>query len=87
MFKHIGALVAAGVGMAWSAGHHMGRTRYPTGWKHVGQAGYRPHQGQQEIARRLRQAERDEANQRTRFEVAHPDSSEGRLSRRWRLLP
>lgn len=37
------------------APHHMGRTRYPTGWRNVGSSRYMPHQGAREKARRVRQ--------------------------------
>lgn len=46
--------------------HHMGRTRYPKGWKRQTGYGFRPHNGEREIARRLRQAARNEERQRAR---------------------
>lgn len=45
--------------------HHKGSTRYPTGHK-PNRSHYRPHQGEREIARRLRQKARDKQNQEAR---------------------
>lgn len=56
--------------------HHMGRTRYIGGYKPP-RSKYRPHQGKAEIARRLRQAERDRVNQ-----IARGKSREVLTSRR-----
>lgn len=50
--------------------HHKGSTRYPTGHK-PNRSHYRPHQGEREIARRLRQKARDEQRQRERAEQMH----------------
>jgi hypothetical protein len=47
--------------------HHMGRTRYAAGWKGVGKSRYAPHQGEREIARRLRQAQRVEERRAERL--------------------
>ncbi|QZP06818.1 hypothetical protein [Caenibius sp. WL] len=63
------AAAAASVGMGIRTPHHMGRTRYAPGWKHVGDGRYMPHQGKREIARRLRQAEAIERKRAERIEA------------------
>lgn len=59
------AALVAGPALAVSETRHLGSTRYPTGPK-PNRSHYRPHQGEQEIARRLRHKARDEQRQRER---------------------
>ncbi len=81
------------------APHHMGRTRYPAGHKPGGYR-FRPHNGNREVARRLRQRERDIRNQEARaitrlgthafvatYRDAHGfDADTIRVSRRGRIM-
>lgn len=48
---------------ALATDHPKGRTRYPTGHARNGRGYNTPHQGEREIARRLRQRARDEQRQ------------------------
>ena len=63
----MGSILASALGLAAVAPlrepHHQGRTRYREGLKGVGKGRYLPHQGKREIARRVRQAERDATRQ------------------------
>lgn len=69
MSRGIGGLAAlalgVGLGPSIAVEHHKGRTRYPKGYKPTGY-GFRPHNGEREIARRKRQSERDAARQAER---------------------
>ena len=47
--------------------HHMGRTRYPLGYRPGRSIADQPHEHKRAIARRLRQAERNAERQRERY--------------------
>lgn len=49
-----------------ASNHHAGRTRRPVGYRGGGGYRFRPHNGEREIARRLRQQARDAERQRQR---------------------
>lgn len=74
----MGALLA---GPALATPHHKGGTRYPVGQKPNSNR-YTPHQGEREVARRLRQQKRD----RERQQLRHPMGVNCGLSRRGRLV-
>lgn len=66
----LGALAAGltmTVGPVLATDHHRGRTRYPTGHARNGRGHGIPHQGEREIARRLRQRARDIHNRAERL--------------------
>lgn len=92
MFSRNTSIIGAALSLAtgiFSRPHDYGRSRYPTGWAKVGRGKYRPHQNEREIARRLRQAERNEERQRARASTvtAIPaDRAPTRVSRRWRWM-
>lgn len=79
----VASLAGAALTAALDRPQHLGRTSYHNGWRQF-QRGHRirPHQGEREIARRLRQAERDKQNQ-----LARDVFGDNGYSRRWRLIP
>ncbi len=89
-FLGVAALAAAsiGIGPVLRTEHHMGRTRYPAGYKPRKGYYFKPHNGEREIARRLRQAERNAEKRRDRCVACNGFGEEGQigLSRRGNVL-
>jgi len=84
----IGAMASAGLlAVAAQPGHHMGPARYSAGQR-PRRSWYVPHQGPREIARRLRQEERNRDNQIIRADgnFAYQIMGAARVSRRGRIL-
>lgn len=86
----VGAALALTAAAPVGPVHHMGRSRYPTGHK-PNRSCYRPHQGEREIARRLRQKARDEQRQRDRAKSGSAAirallAKTDRVSRRGRVI-
>lgn len=96
----IATLAAAAIGdglLAVAPKHHMGRSRYGAGTR-PRRSWYKPHQGPREIARRVRQEERNRERQLLRGAQARaweaslfglnttPEPGDLRLSRRGNVL-
>lgn len=88
--RNIAALAAASLGFAGFAreNHHLGRTRYPAGYKPRRGYWFKGDKGEQAAARRLRQAARDQARQEERAKASYGEAWQpgDRLSRRYRLV-
>lgn len=67
--------------------HHYGKTRYVGGYKGH-RSRYNPHHGDQETARRIMQADRNDVNQRERADSSFPAQVESatHVSRRGRII-